>query len=171
MLCGIMVDDREECSIDFSVMMLQLPFETGFEKLNITFARSVPEAYAAFQQDPAVQVLMCVPTNKSNMEFFRKALQSDKGCVVGLYPIPRVDWSELEAGRPVTQLQIPASSIGDDGGSGYRRLRAPYDFRTSFPDCFVLKRGREHDQWVDTVEMFDSTAKVGFVGCVKLRLQ
>jgi len=171
MLCGILVDDRQECGIDFAIMMTQMPFEARFKRLNITFARSVTEAYTAFQADPGFEVLACVPSNMSNIAFLNRALLSDHGCVVGLYPVPQLDWDALEHGRPATRLQIPEAHMARPDSVGYRRLAdGVYDFRTAFPECFVLKRGRERDQWTDNVERFDSAAKVEFAGCVKLRV-
>ena len=171
MLCGILVDDRQECGIDFAIMMTQMPFEARFKRLNITFARSVAEAYKAFVADPGFDVLACVPSNMNNITFLKRALTCDRGCVVGLFPVPQLDWAALEQGRPGTRLQIPDAHMASPDEAGYRRLvDGVYDFHAEFPECFVLKRGGERDQWADDNERFDSSAKVEFAGCVRLRV-
>ena len=175
MFCGIIIDEREECGIDFAIMVAQLPFEARFRRLNITFARTVAEAYAAFKASPDFEALACVPVTMSNMAFFKRALADPtrKRCVVGRWPVPRIDWDAVAAGQAPTRFNIPDASLSAPDTSGYRKLADSklYDFDAGrLPECFVLHRGGEANMWVDDVERFDSMAKVEFAGCAKLRL-
>lgn len=174
LFCGI-TDSRGECGIDFAIMVLQLPFAFAFERLHLVYATSAKEAFAEFQKSD-FDCIVCCPTNRASMDFLVRALSArDKHVIVGMEPVPKVDWDRVAAGQSATVFNIVPENLKlHTRGDGFCQLKKVYDFSTTFPSIFVYKKcdtakANRQNMWVDLQCPFSSTAKVEFAGCVKYR--
>ena len=172
LFCG-MTDSRHECSIDFSIVVLQLPFAFNFERMHLVFSQSYKDIFQEFLASE-FDCLVCCPTNRASMEFMRRALtDASKRVIVGMEPIPRVDWDRVAKGQSATVFNAKPSDLKlhTQTSDGYCQMKKVYDFESTFPSTFVYKKGERANKsvWLDIATPFSSTAKVEFAGCIKYR--
>ena len=172
LFCGI-TDSRQECSIDFSIVVLQLPFAFNFNRMHLVFNTSPKDIFKEFITSE-FDCLVCCPTNRASMEFMKRALSDvNKRVIVGMEPIPEVDWEWVAKGESATSFNVKPSDLKlhTRTTDGYCQMKKLYDFETTFPSTFVYKKGDHANKsvWLDTATPFSSTAKVEFAGCIKYR--
>lgn len=173
LFCGI-VDARQECGIDFAIQVLQLPFAFTFERMHLVYSTNCKDIFAEFLKSD-FDCLVCCPTTNSSMDFMKRALTvTDKHTIVGMQPVPQVDWNRVAGGQSATVWNVKPENmkLRTQTADGFCQLKQLYDFETTFPTIFVYKKcdhGVKRPVWVDTAAPFSSTAKVEFAGCVKYR--
>jgi hypothetical protein len=172
MLC-VVLDDREECSIDVSVMCLQLPFMRQYESFHVNFVKSYQEATLSFEKTNSYDTLVVINSHKANTNFVLNAIDTKHNFIVGMSILPQINWSLYENDKPCSEYDIPRAHLDKIDRLGYSKLLInPYDMKYKFPECFVMKRvfNPEVDHiMVDVRNVFKGTCKTEFIGCIKLR--
>lgn len=172
LFCGI-TDQRQECSIDFAIMVLQLPFAFAFDRLHVIYAKHPKDVFAEFIKSD-FDILMCCPSNRASMPFIQRAIDGNKKVIVGCEPVPTIDWQNVAQGKPATTFNIQPEQIKKHTKTkdGYVQMKKIYDFAHSFPDIFMYQKpfdAKKDNVWLDYQAPFTSTNKVEFAGCVKYR--
>lgn len=174
MLCVVMEGNREECCIDTAVMCLQMPFLREYKSFHVHFAGSHAEALKAFETETKYDILACVPGSKANIGFVTAALDHGAPLVIGLSVVPQINWGALERGEACCEYDIPRSHLDRiDPRTGYARLLTDaFDMTRQPPECFVMRRSYQQGRdamLVDTRNVFKSTGRIEFGGCIKRR--
>lgn len=182
LFCGI-TDQRQECSIDFAIMVLQLPFAFAFERLHVVYAKHPKDIFAEFIKSD-FDVLMCCPSNRASMPFIQRALTKPSNdqpepiknlrVIVGCEPVPIINWEDVTNGKPATLFNIRQEQVKKHTKKkeGYVQMKRVYDFIHTFPDIFMYHKpfdAKKDNAWLDYQTPFTSTNKVEFAGCVKYR--
>jgi hypothetical protein len=172
LVCGL-TDERGECTIDFAITILQLPFAFVFERMHLVYASSPKEIFADFLKSE-FDVLFCCPSNRASMAFIQRAVGTSHDFIVGMEPIPQADFGRIAQGLSATTFNFGKEDVKMQTRTpdGFIQLKKSYDMVSSFPNTFVYKKGDpkvRKQAWLDVQAPFSSTGKTEFAGCVKYR--
>lgn len=176
MFCGVNESAlSEECSLGFAQMILDLPFVIqGMENLSLVFSNDVKSVLGAFSTNEDCDILVCLPTFKSNIGFVVNSIaQTDKRVILGVEPTGKIDWDRVTAGGAAFSYNetFLRNAIPETFDGTYVQTNQSVDDVLAKASCFVYnKRSRCASTWIDVHNVMSCSLHVEFVGCVLPRI-
>lgn len=174
--CGVKESAQsEECSLGFAQMILDLPFMIpGMENLALAFSDDTSSVIDTFMANEDTDVLVCMPTFKSNLKFVTDAvLNAEKKVILGVEPCGKIDWDRVASGGPAFAYDetFLTHAIRDSYDGKHVRVNRTITEVLSKARCFVLnKRATDSAVWIDVHNIMNCGLHVEFVGSVMPRI-
>lgn len=126
--------ERHEASIGFAISLLRLQMEftkLQHHQLYVTFAADINQAVNGYVETKATGPMVCVDTRCGfSTDFVTAALDPDTpDFVVGVYPLPMIDWERVQTRLDSTESTEPVEFSGNvynvdlDPSKGFHKKR------------------------------------------------
>ena len=99
-------DGRDESYIEFAMMLMSLTsLVPGNPRIHVHFAPNPEEGLKGFQDmcttNGPDEIFVCMPTTMSSTLFLTRCVaNTDKAVILGVHPVPVIDWQAVEKGMP-----------------------------------------------------------------------
>ena len=109
-----LTDARDESYIEFAMMLMSLSSVLpGAPRIHIHFARTVEEGLAGFRTMCTTfgpeEIFVAIPTTMASNDFMTRCVAAeDKHAIIGVHPIPVIDWEAVEKGEPPYRCNVDA---------------------------------------------------------------